>query len=256
MKDNQLKPYGTVLIKAAKILDCLAETTGDITLKQVADLSGLTTSTALKILDTLILIGYVTRNEKSKTYYLGPSIVKYSQVYSSNSMLKNIAEPSLEKLQLEVDETIHLGMSNNNELIYIDKLEPKEKSIYMSSKVGARKPLYSTGMGKVFLSAYNDEELDHYFKTVPLQAYTENTITNKFLMKKELQKIKETNIAYDDEEMEEDCYCIAMPIMTKQGRIEGAFSVSMPKFRVNEEFRNYVIDKMLEAKNTIEKNLN
>ncbi|MGX4687143.1 IclR family transcriptional regulator [Vagococcus sp. JNUCC 83] len=256
MQENNPKPYGTVLIKAAKILDCLADTTGDITLKQIADLSGLTTSTALKILDTLMLIGYVTRNEKNKTYFLGPGLVKYSQVYSTNSMLKNIAEPSLEKLQSEVDETIHLGMSNNDELIYIDKLEPKEKSIYMSSKVGASKPLYSTGMGKVFLSAYGDEELANYFEKVQLKAYTENTITNQFLMKKELQKIKETNIAYDDEEMEEDCYCIAMPIKNRQGKLEGAFSVSMPKFRANEEMIHSVIEKMATAKKTIEDNMN
>lgn len=256
MKEMNPKPYGTVLIKAAKILDCLAETTGDITLKEIAELSGLTTSTALKILDTLILIGYVTRNEKSKTYFLGPGLVKYSQAYSTNSMLKNIAEPSLEKLQSDIDETIHLGMANNDELIYIDKLEPKKQSIYMSSKIGATKPLYSTGMGKVFLADYNDDMLEHYFDTVPLKAYTENTITNKFLMEKELTTIKETDVAYDDEEMEKDCFCVAMPIKNKQGQLEGAFSVSMPKFRADDMTIKTVIEKMKVTKKLIENNLN
>jgi len=255
MKENNAKPYGTVLIKASKILDCLAETTGDITLKEIAKSSGLTTSTALKILETLIMIGYVTRNEKNKTYFLGPNLVKYSQVYSTNSMLKNIAEPILEKLQLEVDETIHLGMSNNDELVYIDKLEPKEKSIYMSSKIGATKPLYSTGMGKVFLSEYSEEELADYFEKIPLKAYTENTITNQFLLEKELKQIKKTNIAFDDEEMEKDCYCIAMSIKNKQGKIEGAFSVSMPKFRADDKMIKLVIDKMTSTKKIIENNL-
>ncbi|MGX6970510.1 IclR family transcriptional regulator [Vagococcus bubulae] len=250
------KPYGTVLIKASKILDCLAETTGDVTLKEIAELSGLTTSTALKILDTLILIGYVTRNEKNKTYFLGPGLVKYSQAYSTNSMLKNIAESSLEKLQLEIDETIHLGMLNNDELIYIDKLEPKKQSIYMSSKIGATKPLYSTGMGKVFLSDYDNDRLESYFETIPLKAYTENTITNKFLMEKELANIKETDIAYDDEEMEKDCFCVAMPIKNKQGQLEGAFSVSMPKFRANQPMIDKVIEKMKVTKQLIENNLN
>jgi len=256
MKETKSKPSGTVLIKASKILDCLADTTGDVTLKEIADMSGLTTSTALKILDTLIMIGYVTRNEKNKTYFLGPGLVKYSQAYSTNSMLKNIAEPSLESLQAEIDETIHLGMANNYELIYIDKLEPKKQSIYMSSKIGATKPLYSTGMGKIFLSDYDTEMLEDYFETVPLKAYTENTITNKFLMEKELVKIKETDIAYDDEEMEKDCFCIAMPIKNKQGKLEGAFSVSMPKFRADKKVIETVIDKMKATKESIENNLN
>lgn len=237
MKEMGSKPYGTVLIKASKILDCLAKTTGDVTLKEIAELSGLTTSTALKILDTLILIGYVTRNEKNKTYFLGPGLVKYSQAYSTNSMLKNIAASSLEVLRSEIDETIHLGISNNDELVYIDKLEPKKKSIYMSSKIGVTKPFYSTGMGKIFLSDYDEKKLSEYFDKVPLTAYTENTITNKFVMEK-------------------DCYCIAMPIKNKQGNLEGAFSVSMPKFRANQQMIDSVINEMIKTKKSIEKNLN
>ena len=91
---SQPKPYGTVLIKAAKILDYLADSTGNVTLKEIASASELTTSTTLKILDTLILIGYVSKDEKNKTYFLGSALVKYRQVYSKNSMLKNIAEAS------------------------------------------------------------------------------------------------------------------------------------------------------------------
>lgn len=253
---SQPKPYGTVLIKAAKILDYLADSTGNVTLKEIASASELTTSTTLKILDTLILIGYVSKDEKNKTYFLGSALVKYGQVYSKNSMLKNIAEASLENLQAEVDETIHLGMVQNNQLIYIDKLEPKKQSIYMSSKVGSTRPLYSTGMGKIFLANFDEDQLEHYFSKVPLEAYTENTITNKFLMMKELEKIQETSIAFDNEEMEKDCFCIAMPIINKQNNLEGSFSVSMPKFRATEDTINKTIQKMTEAKKNIEANLN
>lgn len=255
VKLSQPKPYGTVLIKAAKILDYLAESTGNVPLKEIASEAELTTSTALKILETLVLLGYVTKDEKAKTYFLGPALVKYGQVYSNNSMLKNIASPSLERLQEEVDETIHLGMVQNDQLIYIDKLEPKKQAIYMSSKVGNTKPLYSTGMGKIFLSDFSDLELEDYFSRIKLEAYTENTITNKFLMTKELELIKENYIAYDNEEMEKDCFCIAMPINNENGKLEGSFSVSMPKFRATKENIDYVIQKMSEARSSIEQNL-
>ena len=106
-------------------------------------------------------------------------------------------------------------------------------------------------MGKIFLSSYNDEMLDQYFSRVPLTAYTEKTITNKFLLEKELEEIRQTAVAYDDEEMEKDCFCIAMPIRGKEN-IEGAFSVSMPKFRGTQEYVDQIIEKMIEAKNRIE----
>lgn len=245
------KPYGTVLLRAAKILDFLALKSQGVALKGIAEAVEMTTSTTLKILDTLLLIGYISRNERDKTYFLGPALVKYSSQYFEHSILKNVATPELEKLQNSVDETIHLGIPNGQELVYLDKLEPKKQSIFMSSKIGVSRPLYSTAMGKIFLSSYDDKKLDYYFSEVPLAAYTEKTITNKFLLQKELEEIRQTQVAYDDEEMEKDCFCIAMPIYGKEN-IEGAFSVSMPKFRGTQEYVNQIIEKMTEAKQEIE----
>lgn len=255
VKMTEKKPYGTVLIKASKILDYLATAEqGDI-LKNIAEEVKMTPSTTLKILDTLLLIGYVSRNETSKTYTLGPALAKYSNKFFEQSLLKDTASNILEDLQTKVDETIHLGVLNGSELVYLDKLEPKKQSIFMSSKVGMSRPLYSTGMGKVFLSNYTEDDLSRYFSEVRLESYTEKTITNKFVLKKELEIIKETEVAYDDEEMEKDCFCIAMPINNHKGEIEGAFSVSMPKFRGTDENIDYVIDEMKKAKEEIEKNL-
>lgn len=251
---TEKKPYGTVLIKASKILDYLATVEqGDI-LKNIAEEVEMTPSTTLKILDTLLLIGYVSRNESAKTYSLGPALAKYSNQFFDHSILKNTASAVLEELQTKVDETIHLGVLNGSELVYVDKLEPKKQSIFMSSKVGMSRPLYSTGMGKVFLSEYTEENLSRYFSEVILESYTEKTITNKFMLKKELANIRETEVAYDDEEMEKDCFCVAMPIHGVGG-MEGAFSVSMPKFRGTEENIEYVIDEMKKAKEEIEKKL-
>ncbi len=86
---------------------------------------------------------------------------------------------------------------------------------------------------------------------MPLAAYTEKTITNKFLLQKELEEIRQTQVAYDDEEMEKDCFCIAMPIYGKEN-VEGAFSVSMPKFRGTPEYVNQIIEQMTQAKKQIE----
>lgn len=248
------KPYGTVLIKASKILDFLSESKDGKTLKHISESVEMTTSTTLKILDTLQLIGYVTRNETDKTYYLGPSLAKYGNKYLEDSTLKNVATPILEILQNTVDETIHLGVKSGNELVYVDKLEPKHQSIYMSSKVGASKPLYSTGMGKTFLSFLEEEQLEKYFEITTLEAYTEKTITNKFQLKKELVEIKANEVAYDDEEMEKDCFCIAMPIVNNH-KIEGSFSVSLPKFRASEENKSRIIKEMKKTKKIIEEKL-
>ena len=98
--------------------------------------------------------------------------------------LAEIAVPYLENLQNTVDETIHLGILNNNEILYINKLEPKNQTIRMSSKVGITRPLYNSAMGKAVLAEFSEEQVQQYLDTQTLIPYTENTITNPLRLKK------------------------------------------------------------------------
>ena len=70
------KPYGTVLVKAALIMDHLAEHPNQ-PLQMIAAATEMTASTTLKILDTLVMIGYVQRS-KEKNYRLGSKLIQYA----------------------------------------------------------------------------------------------------------------------------------------------------------------------------------
>ncbi|WP_314059640.1 IclR family transcriptional regulator [uncultured Vagococcus sp.] len=229
--EDKKKPYGTVLVRASKIMDFLAASTKNECLKDIASATDMTTSTTLKILDTLLMIGYVTREKESKEYSLGPSLVRYANKYINDSILVKVATPLLEALQEQVDETIHLGIYSGNEVMYLSKLEPKKQSIYMTSKVGNTRPLYSSAMGKAILATFSDEELAEYLMKTEMIPFTTNTITNTMALKAEINQVRTIGVAFDDEEMEKDCFCIGAMIQLEDNQY-GAFSVSMPKFRV------------------------
>ncbi len=219
---KETKPYGTVLLKAAKIMDCLS-LQPDQTLQEIAKNTEMTASTAIKILETLTLIGYVQK-DTNKTYRLGTKLIRYANQSVEQIDLAEIAVPYLENLQNTVDETIHLGILNNNEILYINKLEPKNQTIRMSSKVGITRPLYNSAMGKAVLAEFSEEQ------------------------------VQQTGVAYDDEEIEQDIFCSGVSLM-KDGEIAGAFSVSMPKYRLTEENKTTINQALLATKAAIEAKL-
>ena len=49
-----------------------------------------------------------------------------------------------------------------------------------------------------------------------MQTYTEYTITNALRLKKEIQTVKETHVAFDDEEIERDIFCIGASIVKNE----------------------------------------
>ncbi len=246
------KPYGTVLIKASYILDYLAEAP-DSSLQEIAKGTQMTASTTLKILDTLTMIGYVNKNTE-KNYRLGAKLVRYANEHIEQLDLAEATLPMLEKLQETIDETIHLGILDNDEILYVNKLEPKHQTIRMSSKVGITRPLYSSAMGKAVLAEYDKEKYQNYLENHPLVPYTEYTITNPLRLEKEIETVRSQKIAFDDEEIERDIFCIGASI-TKNDQIIGAFSVSMPKYRLDDETRGEIIHAIKETKKQIEENL-
>lgn len=246
------KPYGTVLIKASAILDFLAETP-DTSLQEIAQGTRMTASTTLKILDTLLLIGYVNKTS-SKTYRLGARLIRYANKNIEQQDLVELTLPYLERLQETIDETIHLGVLNNEEILYVNKLEPKNQMITMSSKVGITRPLYSSAMGKAVLAEFSAEQYESYLSSHELVPYTENTITNSLKLASEIKKVKETKAAFDDEEMEKDIFCIGASLMDED-TIIGAFSVSMPKYRLNPEVKQKIIDAIRGTKRAVEQKL-
>ncbi|MFV0560354.1 MAG: IclR family transcriptional regulator [Enterococcus sp.] len=246
------KPYGTVLIKAAALLDYIAEHPED-SLQEIAQGTNLTLSTALKILDTLTLIGYTEKSEK-KTYSLGPKLMQYAKKDVEQADLIKQTMGHLEELQEKIDETIHLGILSNNEILYLNKLEPKNQSIRMSSRIGITRPLYSSAMGKAVLAEFTDEQISEYLEAHTLVPFTENTIVNPLKLRKELEQIRERKVAFDDEEMEKDIFCFGASIM-KDRKILGAFSISMPKYRLTPALEQMIIQETIAIKKKIEKSL-
>lgn len=242
-------PYGTVLIKASRILDILSSTDKPLTLNQIAVDTELTNSTALKILDTLQLIGYVQKDEDTKRYSLGPAIIKYAYKAINHLEIKHLAEPHLKKLHDITKETIHLGIQSDNHIIYVLKIE-STNPIKLYSQIGKSIPLYCSAMGKAILADQTDSQIDSYLQNNKLLKFTENTITSKKAFLNEIRRIREQGYAFDNCEHEEDVFCVGSSISVN-GKNFGAFSVSVPKYRLTNQFLEEIINAVLECRNQI-----
>lgn len=247
------KLYGNVLLKAADILDALSKQGGQ-SLQQLSSETGISSSNLSKILETLMYIGYIIR-DKNRLYYLGSKLMEYQTQNIEAQRLLAISKPYLEQLQNLVDETVHLSVLENNKVVYIDKLEPKNKALYMTSRVGLSRSLYSTGMGKAVLSSFSNEELEKYLSETQLVPKARNTITDPDILKQNLELIRQRGYSIDDEEQENDGYCIAVGI-ENNSRVIGALSVSFPKFRYSEDYAHKVIDSIKKTKLEIETQIN
>lgn len=248
------KLYGSVLVKAAQILDVLGDGKSK-TIHEVSAATGINPPTVSKILTTLVYIGYASKASESKEYFLGTKFIQFSNVKTDITSLIEITQPFLELLQSKIDETVHFAVPRENEVVYVNKIEPKNQNIYMTSKIGLTRPFYSSGIGKAVLSTYDDDRVARYLATAKMTPFTEHTITEPQQLMAEIKKIRKQGFAIDDEEQEKDMYCVATYL--KQASITvGALSISLPKFRMTPAYRDKIIKELLAVKQKIEVELN
>jgi len=185
------------------------------------------------ILSTLIEKDFVKKDPKTNKYTLGIKFFELGSVVIKNLNLRKIAHPYLEELSKEFNETVHLGVLVEGEVLSIEQ-EESSQSLCPRIFIGKRAPLHCTGVGKAIMAYLPKDKFDSTIKEKGLIRYTENTITNIEELEKELEKIRKQGYAVDNMEHEEGVRCVAGPIRDYTGKVIASMSISGPAFRIDE----------------------
>lgn len=168
------------------------------------------------------------------SYELGLKLLKLAARAWSGNQFRSIAEPHLRAMNDETGETIHLGVLNDIEVIYLDKVEGRQ-SVRMYSQIGNASPVFCTGVGKAALSALPDEELQSRISRIAFKTFTGSTLSDAAALTAEIEDIRQTGIAYDREEHEPGIHCVAAPIYSENREFLAGISVTAPAYRISME---------------------
>lgn len=242
------------LERALRIIEILAHSEKPLGVTEIGKLIGVHKSTAYRLVYTLRQFGYVDQDEETEKYYLGLKPLELSSIINERLDIKRVIRPYLEELSDKTGETIHLAVREEDDVVYIDKIESKH-AVRMYSRIGARAPLYCTALGKCLLAFGPESVIKKWVSKESLPQKTENTIKTGEELARELEEVRCQGYALDREEFEQGVRCIGVPILNKSGRAIAAISISIPAFRVTEEKINEIISLLLKVKSEISEKL-
>ncbi|MFV2104187.1 IclR family transcriptional regulator [Micromonospora sp. LOL_024] len=191
---------------------------------EVVEATGLAKATTHRILATLIERRFVTVAPDG-SYLPGPKILSMAGQALRRIDISAIAQPFVDDLVDRVRCTIHVGVANGDEIVYLIRAD-SDKPYRMPSRVGLAIPLHTSGIGKVVLSGYSDHKLDRFVARVGLPPLTSNTITTLDGLRAEIAGIREVGYALDREENVPGVICVAAPIRDSTHKINYGISIS------------------------------
>lgn len=250
---TESKHLNQSIIKAFTVLDAFTDDKKEWGVRELALKTGYNKSTVYRLLSTLVTLNAVQQNTNEK-YQLGSKLFELGNRVSIYKSLKKLTHDPIQKVALDIQETVLLGVLKNNKVFHINKADSLQ-GLKISTSVGSYAPINGSAIGKLLLAFSSTEKQDVFFNSVTLKSYTKNTITSTLKLKKELTQIHKQKFALDIEESELGLVCIAIPIFNKHGKVIAGISASGPSSRFKmENVRNY-IQILQRGVNTIEQNL-
>src|SRR4030043_2229877 len=165
---NESKPNNLVqtIERISVILDILGQNPQGISIRDLSTKVSLPKGTTHRLLSSLSYLGYVRQDPKTRNYFLGFKLVELGNLLLGQLDLRKEAEPFLRDLAKATNETVHMVVMDRDEVVYIEKVEFEQNpgGLRMASRVGLRNPIHSCAVGKVFLSNFSDEAIDHFLK--------------------------------------------------------------------------------------------
>jgi len=211
------------LERAAALLRALAEAGRPLSAGELAAAVGLPRPTVYRLLQTLCAEGWVAQNGRS--FVIGASVLWLAARRLEQLELRSVGRPLLAELRDRTGETVHLGVLEAGQVVYVEKLE-SPGPLRMASMVGRIVPAHSTALGKAMLAYLPREHVERIVERHGLVRRTPNTITDPARLFQELAAIRARGYSIDNVENEEGIRCVGAAIFDHRGRVAGAVSVS------------------------------
>ena len=220
--------------RALRMLQELAAHGSGATLDELATAGGLPKSSAHRTLSALRERGFAAQQPDGR-YLAGPELLRVAFEFYDRIDVRVALHPILVRLNREVNETIHLGVLDGADIVYLDKLEPSHP-IALTSRVGGRNPAYCTGVGKALLAWTfpSDDAIRGWIaEHGPLEVRTSTTITEPGALAREMARIRSDGYARDMEESEQGVRCLAAPLFFGGSVPRAAVSIAAPRERLS-----------------------
>jgi IclR family acetate operon transcriptional repressor len=221
--------------RAVAILNVFTFERSELGLSAIAQLTGLTTSTAHRLLNSLLAHGLVQQVSGSKRYALGSHILRLAYIASGHVNVQEAALPVMQRLRDASDETVglHLLRADNRRMV-IDQVESHKPLRRTYTELGEPIPLHQGAPGKVLL-AFLSPEAREAILAAPLEAVTEVTPTDPQELRAELAGIRERGYALSFGERVRDIHTVAVPVANHTGNVVAALSITGPTARMPRE---------------------
>lgn len=229
------------VVKSMEVLN-LFLTHAKLSFQDIVQLSGLPKTSVHRMVGSLEDMGFLKKDHEGK-FSLGLLFLQFGRLVSERLDIRNIAYPFMEALRDDADEAVNLVIRDEDEAIYIEKLDTNQH-VRVYTQTGRRAPLYAGACPRILLAHFPPQELEQYIKETELRPIASGTITDWEHLERVLRESRESGCSVSHSELHDDTSAVAAPIFDATGQVVAGLSLVGPEVRFQNEYLSNLIEKV------------
>ncbi|RYG73012.1 IclR family transcriptional regulator [Lentibacillus lipolyticus] len=235
--------------RAMKVIYTLSAAPNDSwNIAEIAEHTALPVSTVYRLVDTLEAHDLITQIPDTKQYKLGFTWIEIGMKLSENLNSKDIARPCLEKLAMDVEETVYFNIPAKRDSIIIDRVDSPRK-VKVIDSIGERIPYYIGAANKSILANMDRQKVIQLLEDLLISGQQISDLT------KQLDQIKTDGYSISYGEKTKGTIAVAAPVVGFQNKLHGAISIEFLEYETTEEVIQTMAEKAKQTARSISEQL-
>lgn len=233
------------LEKGLSLLSLFAQKGPQLTLSELAKAAQMGLGTATRYVQTLLELGYLTRDPFTKKYRLAPKILSLGFSLLKDMDLRARVTPYLAEVNREFAVGSHCGILDGTEVVYVERFRARSL-VTLDLTVGSRVPSYCTALGRAILAFMEPKTMHRTLAQMDMPPLTTFTITRKRDLLRELERTRQRGYAVNEQELVLGQAGLGAPVFLR-GTVEGAIGFSFAHHLLKDEkFKSALIERLTE----------
>ena len=221
------------LAKGLRVLEAFTHDRLEMTLSEVARAAGLDPGTAFRMLNTLVMLGYVARVPESRRFRLTLKVIDLGLHALGRADLREVARPILRSLVDEVSEAASLGVLDGADILYVERVRAGLTRLGVDIRVGTNIPAVSGIIGHAILAFLPAAERDRVLAAQPRRGEMATRLLPRTQLLPLLAAIRKRGYALQESMFGNGLHILAAPVLDLDGYPVAAVSVATPSVRVS-----------------------
>lgn len=231
-KKGREKNFVAVTQRLFSVIEALSQQRkSGVPLDEITQITGLPKTTVHRLLYSMVKLGFVDQDLVSSLYMLSGKFFELGTNALPYQRLTVLAKPLMKSLLLTFGESVNLAVSRGGVAIYV-LVQESPKAHRVAAQEGDYSYLHCTAVGKAIAAHMSPNELEEALVCHGMPAMTPATITTRSALQEELERVRSTGIAIDNEENIQGIICVGGPIFASDGNGIAALSISAPAARI------------------------